>query len=399
MCTEGTTKQRSRAGTKTRRAVVAIWTASLSVVLIGFAALALDLGYVMVVRVQLQNAADAAAMAGVSAFANPLVLDDSAYQEQLPYQATLRAMDYAAKNQADNESLQISWSDVSVGRISNPENLQEAIIVGAQPYNAVRVLVKKGSDSPNRPVQLLFARIWGYDTASVAVVSTAILDTRVSGYRPLENQNGPLMPIVVREQKWIDEVVNQGGNDNYGIDPDTGAITNGPDGIREISIYPEKKKEFDPEGDGAGNFGLININTDNNGAVTIADQIRNGLTQQDLAGEFGQSEIGFTNDDGSPKTLNVGGTPGLKTSLNDDFTSRVGDVIGFFLHGDVQLNGSNATYELNGMQFGRLVSVSLTGSPDSRVIVIQPTVYVGREIKTDSDAAPHTTSGRIRLVR
>jgi len=53
-----------------KRGAVIVWTAVSITTLLGFAALAVDLGYVTVVHTQLQTAADASAMAGASALAS-----------------------------------------------------------------------------------------------------------------------------------------------------------------------------------------------------------------------------------------------------------------------------------------------------------------------------------------
>ena len=58
---------RIHARTSTRRGAVLIYITISLVALLGFIALAIDLGVVMVARTQIQNAADAAAFAGARA--------------------------------------------------------------------------------------------------------------------------------------------------------------------------------------------------------------------------------------------------------------------------------------------------------------------------------------------
>jgi Flp pilus assembly protein TadG len=374
-----------------RRAVVAVWVAVTSTVLLGFAALSVDIGYMLVTRAELQNAADAAAFAGVSALADSTLVTGTSPQEDLAVEAKTRAASYGAKNKVTKQYAVVEWSDITIGHINNATNLQEGVSEGATPYNAVQVVVRKSPDSPNGPVNLFFASIWGQNTTSVAATATALLNRKVAGYRPLDDVSGPLLPLTVRQQKWIDEIVNHGGTDNFGYDTDTQHITNGSDGIVELSIYPEKE--------GPGNFGLLNINLANNGAPGVANQIRNGVTPEDLQGELGTSELRFYTDAGSPVTYQIEGTPGIKASLKDDFESRLGDIIGFLIHTDVAGQGSNFEYTEVAVQFGRLVKVQLTGSPNSKVIVIQPAVYTGREIIIDDDAPELETGGRLRLVR
>src|SRR5690349_19054629 len=54
---------------RNRRGIALIWFAILGMVLVGLAGLALDTGYVMLTGHQLQNAADAAALAGANSVA------------------------------------------------------------------------------------------------------------------------------------------------------------------------------------------------------------------------------------------------------------------------------------------------------------------------------------------
>ena len=206
----------------------------------------------------------------------------------------------------------------------------------------------------------------------------------------------------VRKALWDTEIVNQLGDDDYGYDPDTGEITYVSDGRPEISIYPESQNGNGNGGDGndgAGNFGLLNINLQNNSANAIAQQIRDGLTDEDILSISGESELRFYTDEGTAVIHIIGGTPGLRASLNDDLESRIGDIIGFFVHQSVAEQGANAEFTIVDIQFGRLMYVQLTGSPQSKVVIVQPAAYVGADIVVDDDAPQHYTAGRLRLVR
>ena len=68
-----------------KRGVVAVYVAIILVVLIGFVALAVDVGYMMVVRNQLQNAADASALAATRQLGD-IYEQMSSYQEQQDYE-------------------------------------------------------------------------------------------------------------------------------------------------------------------------------------------------------------------------------------------------------------------------------------------------------------------------
>ncbi|NLX04426.1 MAG: hypothetical protein GXY33_04700 [Phycisphaerae bacterium] len=394
-----------------RRSAAALWTVVTFSVMAGFAAMAIDLGHLFLVKDQMQTAADAAALAGISGLTTPVPITDPGGHELLAYEARARAARYAGKNFAENLPLKLSYSDIAVGFISDPDNLDQDLVPGLTPYNAVKVTVAKGRQAANTPVSLFFAAIWGKNTADMSVTATAYLDMRMKGYRPVQNKRGPTIPVSVYKDRFEHDVVFALGGDNFGYDPQTGQITQGADGIPELVIFPERQNDYTDGNAGAGTFGILNINVGNNGASTVADQIRNGVTGEDLTSEFGTdtivfyTEAGFEDEhavEGVP-IVSVGydieGNPGLMASLKDDFEYRLGDVIGFFVHDAIDETGSNTLFNITDMQFGRLVHVNLTGAPQNKVIVVQPTVYVGEEIVTGDEIPLHYTGGRIRLIR
>src|SRR4051812_23075716 len=64
--TQVDSRQKSARRRNNRSGIALIWIAILGMVLVGLAGLALDTGYVMLTGHQLQNAADAAALAGAN---------------------------------------------------------------------------------------------------------------------------------------------------------------------------------------------------------------------------------------------------------------------------------------------------------------------------------------------
>jgi len=385
-----------------RRAGAIVWTALSLPFICGMAALAIDIGYVHTVRNELQTAADSAALAGASALASAeAVFGNNSVEPE--YAAIARAWQFAAKNKIGGKAAGLGFGDVEVGRVNTPNGLNTQFLNGVQPYNAVRVIVRKENNSPNGPINLFFGPFLGKSQSESFAESVAFFDQRVARFKP-KSGSGPMMPVSVRLEKWTDEITNGNGDDNYGFDPETGEVTYGPDGIPEISIYPEKQKNNNKGGgnnnsDGAGNFGLLNFNNGNNGVPTLARQVRDGLTADEIASVFGEDGISYHDDQGNPTDQIIDGNPGLKASLDDDFSSRIGDVVGFFIHTECDGSGSNALFTTVGMQFGRMLMVNLHGSMSSKAVVIQPAVYVGSEIITDPAAPVHATSGRIKLVR
>ncbi|GAF99778.1 unnamed protein product, partial [marine sediment metagenome] len=77
-----------------------------------------------------------------------------------------------------------------------------------------------------------------------------------------------------------------------------------------------------------------------------------------------------------------------------------GQPVGFFVHSDVVLAGSNATYTTVRIAFGIVMDVELTGNLELRRVVIQPMIWTDPGVGTDPNA-PSTSGmvGRIVLVR
>ena len=143
-----------------RRGIVSIWTALLLMVLIGIMGLAIDVGYALMVAHRLQNAADAAALAGVQ----QVRID--------PAEARQAAMDFAEANFAagepvlltDNPSNDIN-GDIVIGRYDRATRTFRATLLGP---NAVRVLARRTEDSLSGSTSLFFAPVFGVDTVQMS---------------------------------------------------------------------------------------------------------------------------------------------------------------------------------------------------------------------------------------
>ena len=123
-------------------------------VMIGVLGLAIDTGYVFLTAHQLQNAADAAAMAGA---------------EQIPFsltQAVTDAVTEASKNKAAHTAVTLTAAnDVFIGYYDRTTATFQA---NTAPYNACKVIARRTTGSANGPLQLLFAPIFGISTSEVS---------------------------------------------------------------------------------------------------------------------------------------------------------------------------------------------------------------------------------------
>ena len=138
-----------------RRGSYAILVAVLLIVLLGFAALAIDLSYLRLARMQAQNAADAGAHAAL------MELRKSRDEDVARERATqIVNMNFIAGDQAVIEP----GDDVVFGGWDFPTHTFDP---GADYVNAVEVTVRREADSPGGSIPLMLARIWGADSANV----------------------------------------------------------------------------------------------------------------------------------------------------------------------------------------------------------------------------------------
>ncbi|MFQ5414436.1 MAG: VWA domain-containing protein [Phycisphaerae bacterium] len=162
-----------RARPTRRRGAVAVLTAVTLVVLLGFAALTVDVGMLYNSRADLQQAADAAALAAAAR------LSDYSSGDPLPA-ARQAAVEYVERNPVMNHGITIDpLTDVTFGRaVYNATTGSYDFEPTNELPDAVQVRVRMTEDSPNGGVPLLFAKIFGKQTTDMAAGATAIMVPR-----------------------------------------------------------------------------------------------------------------------------------------------------------------------------------------------------------------------------
>ena len=390
---------RIEADSARRRGVVALQVAVSSVVLLGFAALTIDMGRLYVARGDLQRSADAAALAGASVYTTDLMMavrQGLAADGAIGYVVDLaktKASEYALVNRTLGEPTSIDSDDLVTGWI-NLGSGNDTIHTNPVPkdYNAVGVYVKRTDGGTNGPVNLLFAPIFGKPIGETTALAVAVFDDRFSGFT-LNGFGAAMLPFTVSEQAFEQDLAN--GGDQYGYDSPSETVYSGSDGIREIRLYPFPLSGSG-YGEGDGNFGVLNIGTGNQGLQALNDQIINGVPPEDMVMEVGTSDMTFYDDGGNPVTYEITGSPGLDGGLAASIESLEGQVIGFFLHNGVILSGANAIYTITQIRFGRVMDLKLTGPPDQRGFYVQPVTYDGAGVSIDVNAP--STNGLIGKV-
>jgi Flp pilus assembly protein TadG len=238
-------------------------------VMFGFAALAMDVGHFMVVRNELQNAADATALVA----ANNIYPLASTLNPTLPdWQAAETAATVAI---GMNKSGDVTLIDCEVetgywNMAHNPAGLQsQGITPGLMDVPAVKVTVRRGAGINGGPISTWFAGIIGIPTMNVGTEAIAV------SVPPGAVKSGALLPVAISK-----EVAEEA--DNY----------NGPTKTVRIGSAYHYSNSM------AGQWTSLDL--DRNDVPTIRDLIANG----------------------NPTPLGIGDNiwiqPGTKTSLYKD---------------------------------------------------------------------------------
>ena len=145
------------------RGSILVITALLITALLGFGALAVDGVYLMEVRAELQNTADATALASTSG----LTVDQK--------EAGQRAASYAALNPVIGASVDLAKQEVTNGQWNGQTN---TFVPAVKSANSSRVILRLTSTSTPTAPALFFGPVLGQQRGSVTATSTAALSNR-----------------------------------------------------------------------------------------------------------------------------------------------------------------------------------------------------------------------------
>lgn len=135
--------------------------------LLGLVALTVDVGTLYVAKQQLQNGADAGALAAVGRIR--WGVDEDA--------ARVQAQQIAANNNVLGESLVLDDGDVVYGRIDDATGEFTAGYTAYQELPVVQVTARRTQGSAGGPVPLAFARIFGIESVDVSATAIGALSS------------------------------------------------------------------------------------------------------------------------------------------------------------------------------------------------------------------------------
>lgn len=244
--------------------------------LIGMAALAVDVSHGLVVRHELQNAADASALAGAGNLFIPSPGPDWARAEGA-------ASGSIAWNKSDGQYLVNCQVASGYWNLSqSPAGLQsQGITPGPQDVPAVKVQVNRASGQNGGPMPTFFARIFGLNSIPVQAQAVAVVSN--PGYVKM----GALLPVAISKE-LADKYRNYKDPANTFV---IGSAYHYPNGM-------------------AGQWTSFLV--DSNNVPTIRDLIQNGNPQQINVNTSG------TCPGGNPNSDCIYIQPGTKNTLYDN---------------------------------------------------------------------------------
>jgi hypothetical protein len=363
-------KDRRRWPRSPRRGATLLLAALLMVLLLAVVAFAVDIGRIVLVRTQLQVAADSAALAAASEVTDSLA-DRVAIAQR-----------YADAHRAGGTAVKLNAADVVFGVWDYQDRTYTA---SDSLVNAIQVTARRDKSSGGR-VPLLFGRVLGTSSSAVSAEAIAVIPDNFLGFRtPPSPGIQPILPFALDKATW-DALLAGSGSDALGWDPESKQVTAQADGTPEAKLFPI-------ETGSGGNCGTVDIANDDNSTDTLVRQILGGISADDLAQYGGKLSLDFHGE------LQLMGNPGISAGVKDEIATIVGQTRIIPIFSNVVDNGNNATYTI--VQFAgiRILAVRLTGS-DKGVYVQPAAVKVEGGIPaTGTDRKSYYIYSRVHLVR
>lgn len=366
-----------------RRGVITVLAAILSIVVLGMVAFAVDIGYILSAKEELQRSADSAALAAIWEYGKQLTDGESADVAELAGRTTAASFAYAnpvgnVAPDVDANAGNSASGELVFGYISDFESPNFSMDTAAfASFNAVKVRLHR-DQTRNGNISLFFGRVFGVDETGIQTEATAALIRDVNGFKvPNSGENIDILPYALDLQTWNDWM---GGNasDDWTYNDD-GTIVAGSDGYLEVNLFPQ--------GTGSpGNRGTVDIGSSNNSTNDIARQIVHGISPADFAYHGGKLEFDANHE------LVLNGDTGISAGVKDELASIMGQPRIIPVFSSVTGNGNNADYTIVKWFGIRIVGVRLTGPMSKKHVTIQAAPVVTNGV------IPSTTPGTSSYV-
>ncbi len=369
-----------------RRGSIVLLTAFLCMTLCVMMAFCIDLGYIAAVKSELQNAADAGALAGAQQLQTYFVqfyMPGQTAQQTIYTNATTdtttttapipTAQRIAAANQAGNVAVTVPAADVTFSYYDG-STFSSASFPNSFP-NTVNVTTRRDA-SANGPLGLFFAKLLGINTTNLtATASATIYAGDVTTLQSISGVQAHILPVALDVNVWTNYMQS-----NFSSPWLTGLLSNGPNNAQQLQVYPFNTNT-------PGSFGLLDVGPPANNVPAFRNWIDDGETPNDISYLLNNNLLPVSPS--APEPWKVG--PGLKSTLVTNFNQAMGvsnliplfvpvnpPTIGAASPGSNYVaasgTGQNATYAVVG--FAGVAITQATGSGNNMVIAIQPSAIV-----------------------
>jgi Flp pilus assembly protein TadG len=346
-----------------RRGAISVLAAFMSVMILGMVAFAVDIGYILANKQELQRTADAAAMAACWEYSKKLSQGGTPTEAMVVGRTT--AATYASSNPVggvnpliDQNSSNSTAGDLVFGQVDLYDS--DATLVTTTPslYNGVRLKVRRDS-TLNGEAPFFFARIFGITSQGLGAEATAGYLRNIGGVQI--PQNGGNLGVLPYSLDWNTWAALLAGNatDQWRWNAATQTITAGSDGVKEVNLFPQDTGS-------SGNRGTVDIGGSNNSTADIARQIVFGISAADLEHHDGKLEF----DENGKLELN--GDTGISAGVKDELASIKGQPRLIPIFSKVVGPGNNAQYTIIHWAGIRIMDVKLTGAMSQKRVIIQP---------------------------
>jgi Flp pilus assembly protein TadG len=296
---------------------IAPLTAILLVVILGLLAFAIDMGYVVMARAELQNAADASALAAAQQltpyyvqYYSPGTTQDTILTSAQS-QATLFARNYASFHRAGNASSIAldTTNDLQFGYQDSTTSFQSPPPKGYFP-NTVQVTLRlDGGAATNAPLSLFFGPVLGMRQMTVTATARATLYNGDASDFSGADLN--LLPATLDQQIWNNFVATGKGSlpDFSYTAPTSTSPNNLP--APAVSNAPQILVVPDPNGR-PGGWNYLSLDSSSNSNSDFKSWFSNGLGQSDLNAlhSGGQLPLPAQPNDPTQATYYWKGSPG-----------------------------------------------------------------------------------------
>jgi len=329
-----------------RQGTILVMVALLSVPMIAVVALSVDYGHLLKVKCDLQRYADCAALAAVQ----NLVPDDFGNQDLEVVRTTVKK--YVAKNLGGEFT--VLDSDIEIGRYDPNSIYAKVTLLDTGIFDTVRIKLRRDS-SANFAVTTFFANVFDSDSNDVTASSTAIL--QAGRFLP---PGADVLPIGVPVAEW--DSLNAG---------------------EEWVIYGDGRITDENGDEIPGDWGTLDIGSENNSTSDMGDQIVDGLDQSHLDYLKSDGRIDSSEYIDSQEPIWLQADPGISTGMKSYVRAIHGQNRIIPIYQELSNSGgNNLEFKITKWGVVKVIDSHWNGAQNTRLIVQKTFVY-------DGDLRPH----------